>query len=235
MYVRIDLRVAGQGSAIPATLLDLSEGECRIEARTMLRPHVAVEFDLPRPEEPVLSLAGIIRKGVYLPRDRTFHYAVVFDALDAAQRAELTRFVTEEQRRAVSAKRAAPMAELRRPAGPRLQKRRVHPRVELNAPVRYTIGEVSAAGNATAVDLGCGGIRLISGQVLRQEWNVRITMTLPEHEPGVIRVLCRPLGGVQHSRGRFVQSLAFVDPDPDVTRRIARFIDTARITRLRPH
>jgi hypothetical protein len=233
-YVRIDLRVAGRGAAIPATLVDLSSGDCCIEARTMLRPHAAVEFELPRHNRSVLRLAGILRKGLYLPRDRTFRYSVEFVGLRDAERDEITQYLAEEQQRMLAAKRRAEMVELQRPTGPRLQKRRAHPRVEVNEPVCYTIGEVSAAGNATAVDLGCGGIRLITGQVLRQEWNVRITMKLPEREPGEIRVTCRPLAGARHSRGRFVQSLTFVDPDPDVTSRIERFVESARITRLRP-
>jgi c-di-GMP-binding flagellar brake protein YcgR len=237
MYVRVDLRVASRGAAVPATLIDLSGGGCRVEARTMLRPRVAVEFELPRPGAPALPLTGILRKGLYLPRERTFHYAIEFDGLDAAVREALSRFVAEEQRRAIAGRGTPEMPELQRPTGPRLHARRAHPRIEINTPVRYTIGEVSAARNATAVDVGCGGIRLITGQVLRPEWNVRISMTLPasEREAGEIRVTCRPLAGVRQSRGQYIQSLAFVDPDPDVTRRIQNFVENSRLTRLRPH
>ncbi len=51
----------------------------------MLDPHIAVEFDLPR--------AGMAPAG-----DRTFRYAVEFDALPETTRDELARFIHEEQR-----------------------------------------------------------------------------------------------------------------------------------------
>jgi hypothetical protein len=62
MYLRINLRVSGVRAPVPATLIDLSGGGGMITARTMLRPQVAVEFDLPREGQPHLRLPGKVRK-----------------------------------------------------------------------------------------------------------------------------------------------------------------------------
>jgi c-di-GMP-binding flagellar brake protein YcgR len=253
MYLRINLRVAGIRVAIPSTLIDISAGGCQLHARTMLKPRVGIEYDLPRQGRPSLRIAGTIKKVTYTPDDRTFRYAVEFDALDYGVRDELLRFITEEQRRVISGTRGtAPepteVADASKTLT-RLQELRGAHRVEVNVPVRYTVGDSPSPFSGTAVDISTGGIRVIVDQVLRQEWNVTVRFTLPNEmlktlaqlrgnaasmRPfSELKFLARPLGGVKQSRGRFVQSLVFVNPDPQQTDEISRFVQVAKLTTLR--
>ncbi len=245
MYLRIDVRVSGVRIPVPATLVDISAGGCQIHARTMLKPHLSVEFDLPRAGMAPLRLGGKLRKVTYTASDRTFRYAVEFDAVDDLTRDDLARFIHEEQRRSLSSSRRG--AEDERPKPPtRLQELRAHQRVEVNIPVTYSIGTTPRLLEGVAVDVSTGGLRLISDRVLRQEWDVNIRFTLPNDVLRVLhpragaqrpfselRLTARPLPGVKQTRGRYMQSLVWVNPDPHVTDEIHRFIEAAQFTSLR--
>ncbi len=254
MYLRIDLRVAGIRVAVPSTLVDISGGGCQIHSRTMLRPRKRVEFDLPRAEQSALSLSGSIRKVVYTPDDRMFRYTVEFDGIEERERDLLLRFVIDEQRRGLRTARAAasdvPPENARRVAMTRIQELRASHRVELNCPVSYSIGDAATIFNATAIDISAGGMRLIAEQVLRQEWDLTVWFTLSNdalralHQLrgsdartmrpfSELRLVARPLGGVKQSRGRFVQSLVFVNPEKRSTDEIVRFVQATRLTTMR--
>ncbi len=244
MYLRIDVRVAGVRIPIPSTLVDISAGGCQIHARTMIKPHVAIEFDLPRTGQPPLRLAGKLRKVTYTASDRTFRYAVEFDSLSDLTRDDLARFIHEEQRRAINVTRRS---EDEKPKpNTRLQELRAHRRVEVNIPVTYSIGDTPGVYEGVAVDVSTGGLRLISDRVLRQEWDVTVRFTLPNDvlrvlhaRAGVqrpfseLRLTARPLPGVKQTRGRYMQSLVWVNPDPHVTEEIDRFVEAAQYTSLR--
>lgn len=247
MYVRIDLRVAGVRIPIPATLVDISAGGCQIHARTMLKPHLAVEFDLPRNGMPPLRLAGILRKVTYTAGDRTFRYAVEFDARGEGTRDELARFIHEEQRRAISQTRGHHDDDKPKPST-RLQELRAHHRVEVNIPVRYTVNTSGGIFEGVAVDVSTGGVRIISDRVLRQEWDVSLRFTPPSdvlralharsggstQKPfDELRLVARPLPGVKQTRGRYMQSLVWVNPDPQMTEEIRRFVEAVRASALR--
>lgn len=239
MYLRIDVRVAGVRIPIPATLVDLSAGGCQIHARTMLKPHVAIEFDLPREGMPPLRLSGKLRKVTYTASDRTFRYAIQFDSLNDATRDDLARFIHEEQRRALILTRRG--VEEERPKPPtRLQELRAHRRVEVNIPVTFSVGTTPGTFSGVAVDVSTGGLRLISDRVLRQEWDVSIRFTLPNDVLRVLhsrtgpqrpfselRLTARPLPGVKQTRGRYMQSLVWVNPDPQITDEISRFVEAS--------
>lgn len=245
MYLRIDVRVAGLRIPFPSTLVDISAGGCQIHARTMVKPHVAIEFDLPRPGIPPLRLTGKLRKVTYTASDRTFRYAVEFDSLSDLTRDELARFIHEEQRRAINVTRRGAQDERPKPAT-RLQELRAHRRVEVNIPVTYSVGGTTGNYEGVAVDVSTGGLRLISDRVLRQEWDVNVRFTLPSDvlrvlhsRAGVqrpffeLRLMARPLPGVKQTRGRYMQSLVWVNPDPQVTDEIHRFVEAAQYTSLR--
>jgi len=250
MYQRINLRVAGVRIAVPATLVDISGGGCLLHARTMLKPQTEVEFDLARPGLPVLRLAGKLRKVTYTASDRTFRYAVEWASIDSEAHDDLLKFILDEQRRAISGTRKSGaeddgMTAKAKPST-RLQDIRAHRRVEVNFPVFYTLRENPVTFNATAVDVSTGGLRIITEQVLRQEWLVTVSFTLPseplkavhQHKGGAgtikpfteMKLMARPLGGVKNSRGRFVQSLSWIAPDPRVTQEISRFIQAVQLT-----
>lgn len=249
MYLRINLRVAGIRVLVPATLVDISGGGAQIHARTMLKPKASVEFDLPRPGDTALRLTGTIRKVTYTPDNRTFRYAVHFESLESGVREQLLRFVIEEQRRGITGSKDAPEATSLKVASTRLRELRSAHRVEVNVPVRYFIGDSLTAQVATAIDIGTGGLRMILDQVLRQEWVVTVRFTLPNETLKVLaqsrvtggpamrpfselKFLARPLSGVKQLRGRFVQSLAFVNPDAEQAAEIDRFVQASRLTTI---
>lgn len=245
MYLRIDVRVAGVRIPIPSTLVDISAGGCQIHARTMIKPHVGIEFDLPRDGAPPLRLSGKLRKVTYTASDRTFRYAVEFDSLDDATRDDLARFIHEEQRRTISSTRRSVDEERPKPQM-RIQELRAHRRVEVNIPVTYTVGTTVGSYEGVAVDVSTGGLRIISDRVLRQEWDVSVRFTLPNDvlrvlhsRAGVqrpfseLRLTARPLPGVKQTRGRYMQSLVWVNPDPQTTDEIDRFVEAAHYTSLR--
>ncbi|MBV8639712.1 MAG: PilZ domain-containing protein [Candidatus Eremiobacteraeota bacterium] len=245
MYLRIDVRVTGVRIPIPSTLVDISAGGCQVHARTMLKPHLAIEFDLPRTGMPPLRLAGRLRKVTYTASDRTFRYAVEFDALSDTARDDLARYIHEEQRRSLSLARRGIDEERPKPST-RLQELRAHRRVEVNIPVTCTVGTTPGNFEGVAVDVSTGGLRLISDRVLRQEWDVTVRFTLPNDvlrvlhsRAGVqrpfseLRLVARPLPGVKQTRGRYMQSLVWVNPDPQLTDEIHRFVEAAQYTSLR--
>jgi c-di-GMP-binding flagellar brake protein YcgR len=247
MYLRIDVRVAGVRIPVPSTLVDISAGGCQIHARTMIKPHVAIEFDLPRAGVPPLRISGKTRKVTYTASDRTFRYAIEFDTLSDLTREDLARFIHEEQRRAINLTRRSGEEEQPKPPT-RLQELRAHRRVEVNIPVTYSVGSTTGTYEGVAVDVSTGGVRLISDRVLRQEWNVNLRFTLPNDvlrvlhaRAGVqrpfpeLRLTARPLPGVKQTRGRYMQSLIWVNPDPQTTEEIHRFIEAAQYTSLRGH
>lgn len=237
MYLRIDVRVAGVRIPVPSTLVDISAGGCQIHARTMIKPHVAIEFDLPRVGLPPLRLSGKLRKVTYTASDRTFRYAIEFDSLGDVTRDDLARFIHEEQRRILSISRRGTDDERPKPSM-RLQELRAHRRIEVNLPVTYTVGDTPGKYEGVAVDVSTGGVRLISDRVLRQEWDVNIRFTLPNDVLRVLhsrsgaqrpfselRLVARPLPGVKQTRGRYMQSLVWVNPDPHITDEIRRFVE----------
>lgn len=247
MYVRIDLRVAGVRIPIPSTLVDISAGGCQIHARTMLKPHLSVEFDLPRNGMPPLRLAGKLRKVTYTAADRTFRYAVEFEALPEQTREDLARFIHDEQRRAISLTRGNHGDEKPGPST-RLQELRAHHRVEVNIPLRFTIGASGPAFEGIAVDVSTGGLRMISDKVLRQEWDIGLRFTPPSdvlkamhvraggptQKPfDELKLIARPLAGVKQTRGRYMQSLIWVNPDPQMTEEIHRFVEAVRVSTLK--
>jgi c-di-GMP-binding flagellar brake protein YcgR len=249
MYVRIDLRVSGIRVPVPATLIDLSGGGGMVTARSMLKNQVAVEFDLPRDDQPNLRLAGKIRKVTYSPSDRTFKYAIEFESMPEEDRDALLRFIIEEQRRTINVARRVDEYLTKPKQSMRLQEQRAHRRIEVNIPVSLTVVESGAPLEATAIDVSTGGARIITDSVLRQEWVVTMRFTLPNEilralqqmrgtkAPSTapfqeIRVNARALAGVKQSRGRYIQSLVWVDPDPAVTEEISRFVQAAQLIAL---
>jgi c-di-GMP-binding flagellar brake protein YcgR len=235
MSLHIDLRVSGIRAPVNATLIDLSGGGGMVSARTALKAQTPVEFDLPRDGQPHLRLPGKIRKVTFMPRERAFRYAVEFENLDEHTLESLHGFITFEQRRQLSAMRGA---HLRKPE-PSTQEQRAHRRIDVEIPVRISIVDVPGAMEATLVDVSTGGVRVLIGQVLRQEWVVTLRFTLPSDvlragAPFIeTRVAARALPGIKQFRGKYIQSLVWVNPDPAITAEINRFVQAAHLVALR--
>jgi c-di-GMP-binding flagellar brake protein YcgR len=243
LEIRISLRVSGVKVPMPSTLVDISGGGCQLHARTVLKPGTPVEFDLPRPGEPPLRLPGILRKVLYTPGTRIFKYAVEFASLTEATHDELLRFIAEEQRRAIAKEKGHEVT-----IKAKAREHRSHHRVDVEMPIRYSLQGSPTSFSATAIDVSTGGMRILTERVLRQEWTVVVRFTLPdepvrellkkrghnpnEHEPfGELRMEARALPGLKQSRGAYIQSLIWVDPDPAATDEIARFTNAARLLR----
>lgn len=236
MSLNITLRVSGFRAPVSATLIDLSGGGGMVSAKTALKAHTVVEFDLPRDGQPPLRLPGAIRKVTFIPSERTFKYAVEFENLDEETREALHRFITLEQRRELSATRRG--TELRKPKLS-AQEQRADRRVDTEIPVRISIVDVPRAMEATLIDVSTGGVRILIEHVLRQEWVVTLRFTLPSDvlRSGAafdeIKVSARALPGVKQSRGKYIQSLVWVNPDPAITAEINRFVQAAHLVALR--
>jgi len=249
MYLRINLRASGIRAPIPATLVDLSGGGGMVTARTMLKTQLAVEFDLPRDGQPHLRLPGKIRKVSYSPSDRSFQYAVEFGTLDDETREALLRFIIEEQRRTISIARRGDGQGSKPKLSTRLQEQRAHRRIDVNIPVRISLQDVPGAMEAIAIDVSTGGARILIEHVLRQEWTLALKFTLPDEVLRAqqqsrgsggraaapfqeLKVNARVLPGVKQSRGKYIQSLVWVHPDPKVTEEISRFVQAAQLASL---
>jgi hypothetical protein len=236
MTLRIHLRVSGMRGPVAATLIDLSSGGGMVAAKTALKAHTPVEFDLPREGQPHLRLPGKIRKVTFLPGDRTFRYAVEFENLDEATREALHRFITLEQRRELSVARRG--FELRTPS-PSTDDQRAHRRIEVEIPVKISAADVPGVMEATLIDVSTGGVRVLIQHVLRQEWAVTLRFTLPSDvlRSGSpfeeIKVSARALPGIKQFRGKYIQSLVWTNPDPAITAEIHRFVQAAHLVALR--
>lgn len=218
--LHITLRVSGMRAPVQATLLDLSGGGGLIETKSALPAPAAVEFDLPREGAPHLRLPGRIQKATFLPAGRRFKYAVEFDALDEDVRETLLRFISFEQRRTLR-----PEDGRRPPVPPRSLEQRAHRRRNANLPARIAIKDVIAPIDATLLDVSTGGARLQIEQVLRQEWDLTLRFSLRGERE--IKLRARVLPGVKQQRGRYIQSVVWVDPDPLATRAIDTFVRIA--------
>ena len=238
MYLRINLRVSGLRAPVAATLVDLSGGGGMVTARPMLKTNVAVEFDLPRDGAPLLRLSGRIRKVTFMPADRAFNYAVEFDTLGDEEREALLRFIIEEQRRTISIAKVGHDASKPK-ISTRMQEQRAHRRIDVNGPVRISVVDAPNSIEAVAIDVSTGGARVLIEQVLRQEWELTLRFTLPKANSLTggpsqeIRVSARALPGVKQSRGKYIQSLIWVHPDPRVTDEIHRFVKAAQMAAAR--
>jgi c-di-GMP-binding flagellar brake protein YcgR len=236
MTLHINLRVSGMRAPVAATLVDLSSGGGMVAAKTALKAHTPVEFDLPRDGQPHLRLPGTIRKVTFMPRDRNFRYAVEFANLDDDTREALHRFITFEQRRELSATRRGD--ELRKPKTT-TDELRAHRRIDVEIPVKISIVDVPGVMEATLIDVSTGGVRVLIAHVLRQEWAVQLRFTLPSdvlrsgNAFEEIKVQARALPGIKQSRGKYIQSLVWLNPDPAVTAEIHRFVQAAHLVALR--
>jgi c-di-GMP-binding flagellar brake protein YcgR len=240
--IRVSLRVSGVKVPIPSTLVDISGGGCQVQARTVLKAQSPVEFDLPRPGQPPVRLPGILRKVTYTPGDRTFKYAIEFKISEGVHD-ELLRFIAEEQRREIARQKGHDLEVVGISKSAREQ--RSHTRVDVELPIRYNLLGAQTQFSATAIDVSTGGMRILNERVLRQEWILVVRFRLPdepvrqflamrghnasEHTPfSELKLEARALPGVKETRGQYIQSLIWVDPDPSATDDISRFVNAAR-------
>lgn len=241
VMVRVDLRVAGNRAPIPATLIDISAGGCQLQGRTTVHADLACEFNLPRDHMPPLRVSGMLRKVTYHSSDKSFRYAVEFSHLSEAAREDLARFIHEEQRKVLALRRGEPVNPTPKPQRSDLRADR---RVDVNIPVHYSVGMSGAAHEAIAIDVSTGGLRMLCDRVLRQEWEIVVRFTPPSEVLKLlqrrngdgsmrpfqeVRLTAKALPGVKETRGKYQHSLVWVNPDPQATHEINRFVEAVRL------
>src|SRR5690349_4614830 len=99
VQIPIELDVAGIPAPVPATLVDISEGGCKITAKSIVLKDVAVEFELPRRDKKPLKLCGKVCHIDFKPTTRTFDYGIQYVGLRPADTDNIYQFIVEEQRR----------------------------------------------------------------------------------------------------------------------------------------
>jgi len=235
MHAPIHLRVADVREALPATLVNISGGGCQIDAAVLLQTHLPMRFSLPRPGLGDLVLTGTINKIRHTKHDHTYHYGIAFEIAGEDEREELSRFISEEQLRALEGTHASAAAPR---STKRLLEQRSCVRTVASFPVRYTVPEQpDVTYEALALDLSTGGMRIITDRILRREWNINVNISLPNDglrtaAPFMpLSLLASPLPGIRNSRGRYVHSLSFRNPSAAAIDEISRFIRANELSR----
>ncbi len=241
MHAPIHVRVADVRETLPATLVDISGGGCRIDAAVLIQTRLPVRFNLPRPGLTDLVLTGTIKKIRHTTHGRTYHYGIAFELADEVEREELLHFINEEQLRALKGTRAFASPP---PPPKRLLEQRSCMRTVASFPVRYTVPEQPGVTyEALALDLSTGGMRIVTDRILRREWSINVKISLPNDGlrtavPFVpLSLLASPLPGIRNSRGRYVHSLSFRNPSAAAIDEILRFIranESSRTSRNSP-
>ncbi len=231
MRTPVRLQVAGAPDALPATLVNISGGGCLVDAAGSLSARLPVRFNLPRPGLADLALTGTLTKVRRAKHDPVYHYGIAFEITES-EREELVRFINEEQVRALHGTRADPGP----PSLPkRLLEQRSSSRTVASFPIRYTLPDrPDVAYEALALDVSTGGMRIVTDRILRREWCINITLSLPGEGLGAeapIALLATPLPGIRNSRGRYVHSLSFRSPSAVAVDEILRFIQANELSR----
>jgi len=235
VHATIHVRVAGVRETLPATLVNISGGGCRIDAAVQIQTRLPVRLNLPRPGLTDLVLMGTIKKTRHTKHDHTYHYGIAFEMAGETERDELSRFISEERLRAL---KGAHVSVGPPPPAKRLLEQRSCVRTVASFPVRYTVPEQPGVTyEALALDLSTGGMRIITDQILRREWNINVNISLPNDELRTavpfmpLSLLASPLPGIRNSRGRYVHSLSFRNPSAAAIDEILRFIRANELSR----
>lgn len=235
MHAPIHVRMAGVRETLPAMLVNISADGCRIDAAVLVQTRLPLRFNLPRPGLTDLVLTGTIKKTRHTKHDRTYHYGIAFEIAGEAEREELSRFISEEQLRALEGTRAS--AAPPRPRK-RLLEQRSSVRTVASFPVHYTVPEQpDVTYEALALDLSTGGMRIVTDRILRHKWNINVNISFPNDEPGTavpfmpLSLLASPLPGIRNSRGHYVHSLSFRNPSAAAIDEILRFIRANELSR----
>jgi len=246
IYSTINLRIPGVRAPIVATLVDLSGGGCLINTRTMLQERYPVQFDLVNAAEAKLTLTGRIRKARYTRTDHTFHYGVEFSFLDETEREELLRFISHEQRRTLTGRVESTIRSASYP-----RDLRNHHRVDTSFPVQCNVSGLSHPFVVDAVDVSAGGMRVLTGRILRQEWAIELRFTLPNdvlrkvrqfaggniakgHPFNEMSVTGQALPGLTPANAQFIQRLTFHRPNPHTISELQRFVNAVRLLVAEP-
>ena len=248
------------GPPMPAAIVNISEGGCRINAKAMMLKDAKISFDLNRPGKAPLRLSGIVKNIDFRADTRLFDYGVQFVGLRPADADAVYQFVIEEQRRALAAKDETP-AHGRHLKDGRAARQEVL-RVERAFEISYSVPGQRGANPAIALDISRGGMRIVLDRAINTDRSVDLRFTLPqdvldaltrreESRGGSIfgreisvkevkappfpelRVAVKFMPGMHEIKGRFHYSVSFLRPKPEFIDQVERYIHAAHLTELK--
>lgn len=258
----VDITVPSAPVPLPATLVDLSEGGCRIACKSMLLRGGAVRFDLKIDGKAPVALTGKVMTIDYKQGNKMFHYGVQFDKLRPAVNDAVYQFIVAQQRRGIQAQQHA--ADVARPSAPALRSvpERSAYRVAKRFPLRYSIAGLRGTNAAFALDAGVGGMRIAFETKQQADRELDLRITLPSDVLEVLtrressregsmfgrtvqitekkarpfaemQIQAKILPGVQEVSGRFVHSVVFVRASTLVQEELQRYVHAAQLTDLK--
>ena len=256
--LKIEVAVADFPAALAATLVDISEGGCKISATSMILKDAELSFEVARPGKVPLKLRGRVAHVEFKPMASKFEYGIQYIGLRAAEADAIYQFVVEEQRRKLQVEGGPGKAE----KNGKVEDRKAVLRVERKFPIEYVIYGQRNFLPATATDVSRGGMRVIFPQRPPEDRTFEFRFTFPsdvlevltrkEHSRDVsvfgreikvkehkarpfpeLRVQIRVLPGWHEIRGAFHYSVQFLRPKPQVIEEIERFLHSAQLTELK--
>ena len=181
-----------------AVLLDLSEGGCRISARSVLLTGSTITIELAQAGKRALPLRGTVRHVANARNPGEVEFGVEFGALARDEAAGLAAFIDEKRRQGPS-----------------------EARTETDFPVRCNVDGMREAFSAVALDLSLNGMRLEVRRQFTEDTKLILRFAVPGFRERQVEV--RVLRGLQRPNGSYHYSVLFLDPPTDFLREIARF------------
>lgn len=194
----INVNVSGFTRPVAATLLDISEGGCRIGARSILLTGSTVAFELSNPGKRGIPLRGTVRHVAPSRNQGEVEFGVEFGALSRDDAAALNAFIEEKRRQSPG-----------------------ESRTETDFPVRCNVEGMREAFAAVALDLSLNGMRLEVKRQLTEDDKLILRFAVPGFRERQVEV--RVLRGLQRPSGSYHYSVLFLDPPADFIREVTRF------------
>jgi c-di-GMP-binding flagellar brake protein YcgR len=204
----VTTHVTGFPKPIPAMLVDLSEGGCRISASSVFLIGAGIEFRLQLSERNAPVIRGKIVRCNPTDVRGTLDYGVEFSPLSLDALQALRLFIDEEDKRSNNESRAA--------------------RVEIEFPVECTLSGQKNAIRGLAIDLGSGGMRMACTTEVPEGSTVTLRFALP-NDRSTSEIAIR--GRIVHRKHHFREyhySIAFLEPDARIVERIERVLQASR-------
>ena len=257
--IPLDIEIIDAPAPLAGTLVDISEGGCKITSKQMLLKGVELAFELPRKNKEPLKLRGRICHVDFKAMTKLFDYGIQYVGLRPADADAIYQFVVEEQRRKLQTREGHVEATKN---GKAAKDRQAVLRVERQFPIQYAIFGTRNFTPAIASDISRGGLRIVIDRQVPDDRTLELRFTLPndvldvltkrthsrdssmfgreitvkEHKArpfAELRMQVRPLPGWHEIKGAYHYSVSFVRPKPELLEEIERFIHAAQLTEIK--
>lgn len=256
--IPLEIEIADTPAPLQGTLVDISEGGCKIAAKSMLLKGVEMAFELPRKAKEPLRLRGRICHIDFKPMTKTFDYGIQYIGLRPADSDMIYQFVVEEQRRKLQTREG----HIEAAKNGKAKDRHAVLRVERTFPIQYAIFGQRTFAPAIATDISRGGLRVVLDRFIPDDRTLELRFTLPGDVLDVLtrrsqsrddslfgreitikeqrarpfselRMQVKLLAGWHEIKGMFHYSVSFVRPKPQMLEEIGRFIHAAQLTEIK--